>query len=194
MLQLHRITETIKNADSTSLCKGKIKIHSNNNLLVETDNHIVITGRHWLMQRMFGLPFNLNTQQQEWLPSWFAVGSGGAAIDSPFQPIWPTDNDIELYHPIEFNAEGGDRYNEERTKKMVDGITFESTLTAKVTMTLNYTDCVNQYINEAGLFISSSVLNEPSIPVEYTMFSHVTFPTIPKSNLVELIIEWFFIF
>ncbi len=191
MIQRHRITEMIKNADSTTCCKGRVKIHRNNKLLVDTDNHIVISGRHWLMQRMFGLPFSLETQQQEWLPRWFSVGSGGTALDTPFQPIWPTDNDIELFNPVVMNSAGGERYTTTGVKKLIDGISYESSLTTKITMSLGYEDCINQYINEAGLFISPS---EDSTETDFVMFSHVTFPTIPKSNLVELLIEWFFIF
>ena len=191
MIQRHRITEMIKNADATTFCKGRVKIHKNNKLLVDTSNHIVISGRHWLMQRMFGLPFDLQTQQHEWLPTWFSVGSGGASMDNPFQPIWPTDNDIELFNPLTLNSTGGSRYNNNNIKKMIDGVSFESALTTKVTMTLGYEDCAGQYINEAGLFISPS---SETTETNFTMFSHVTFPTIPKSNLVELLIEWYFIF
>ncbi len=191
MILRHRITEMIKNADSTTFCKGRVKIHKNNKLLIDTSNHIVISGRHWLMQRMFGLPFDLSTQQQEWLPNWFSVGSGGASMDNPFQPVWPTDNDIDLFNPLSFNTTGGARYSSDYIKKMIDGVSFESALTTKVTMTLGYDDCAGQYINEAGVFISPTTENTET---NFTMFSHVTFPTIPKSNLVELLIEWYFIF
>lgn len=179
--------------DNITLCKGHVKIYKNNHLLIEKDNHIVITGRNWLMQRAFGLPFDLENQKHLWSLRWFSLGNGGTAIDAPFQPIWPTDEDVDVFNKIQFvlptNRTG--RHNEDCYKKLIDGISFESALTTKVTMTVAYDDCVNEYINEAGLFASPT---EELVENRFNLFSHVTFPTIPKSNLAELTIEWYFIF
>ena len=188
-----RFTDKPQYKDNAQLCQGKVKIYKNNKLLIEKNNHIVVIGRNWLMQRMFNLPYSLDNQKHTWLPRWFSVGNGGAANDAPFQPIWPTDNDIDVYNNIVFvdSAHSTSRYTINRTKKLIDGVSFASALTAKLTMTISYEDCVNEYINEAGLFVSPT---ESSTETNFTMFSHVTFPTIPKSNLTELVIEWFFIF
>jgi len=197
MIFKHTLTEHVKQGDSTSLCKGHVRIFNcykndnQKNLLVDTNNHIVISGRHWLMQRMFGMPYDIEDQKQEWSPSWFSVGDGGASIDTPFQPIWPTDDDVTLFNRLQFNATGGPRYTLDKYYKLVDGISFVAALTAKVTMTVDYADCASHYINEAGLFVAPSQAQDET---NFGLFSHVTFPTIPKSDLVKLIIEWYFIF
>jgi hypothetical protein len=183
--------DNVKNTDTSNCCKGVIKIYKNDELILHKQNHIVLTGRQWLMQRMFGLAYDINIQQHQWSPRWFALGNGGATLDSPFQPIWPTDNDIDLFSPIVFTDRLTSKYTLDGKKKLIDAISYETPLTTKVTMTINNSDCVDQYINEAGLFIAPTHNQDEST---FLMFSHVTFPTIPKSVLVKLLIEWFFIF
>lgn len=191
------VSDFFKQGEMTPLCKGHVHIYSchkndnNKDLLIDTSNHIVIAGRHWLMQRMFGIPYDISDQKQEWSPAWFAVGDGGAALDTPFQPVWPTDDDVALFNPLQFNSTGGPRYTLDRMYKLIDGVSFVSSLTTKLTMTVDYTDCASHYINEAGIFVSPSQAQDET---NFCMFSHVTFPTIPKSDLVKLIIEWYFIF
>ena len=74
---------------------------------------------------------------------------------------------------------------------MVDSISFPGDLTAKLTMTLDYQDMVDKYINEAGMFVGELLeyTNE-----NFLMFSHVTFPTFPKSIYQKITLEWFFMF
>jgi len=171
--------------------KGHVNVYKNDKLVVDKDNHIVVAGRHYLMQRLFGLPYSIEDQQQDWLPRWFAIGNGGASLDTPFQPIWPADEDTDVYSILNINPSGGSRYTDDKQRKLIDSATWSSSLTAKLTMTLDYDDAVDQFVNEAGLFASPSEL---STETDFAMFSHVTFPTLPKSNLDRLVVEWFFIF
>lgn len=183
--------DRVEKKDMSTFCKGQIKIYSDDELIIDKSNHIVITGRQWLMQRMFGLAYDINNQQQQWSPRWFGLGNGGATLDSPFQPIWPTDNDIDLFKSIEFTNRLTSKYTLDGKKKLIDAISYETPLTAKITMSLNNMDCQDQFLNEAGLYIAPTSNADET---EFVLFSHVTFPTIPKSNLVKLLIEWFFIF
>lgn len=172
------------------LMKGHVIISEGNRIIVEKDNHIVLTGRNWLMQRMFNMPSEPNSNVYTWLPGWFSVGSGGASLDSPFTPIWPTDQDIDLYN-TEIFTETGPLYSTDKKRKLVDSIAFPSDLTAKLSMTLDYNDFSNSYINEAGMFIAPTMTYDNE---EFVMFSHVTFPSFPKSQYQKLLIEWYFLF
>ena len=173
--------------------KGHIRItdFDTKKIIVDTDNHIVISGRRWLMQRMFNMPITQDSNAHTWLPGWFGIGSGGASVDAPFIPIWPTDDDTSLFYPEEFSQEGAQYSATNHLYKMVDSISFPNDLTAKLTMTLDYQDMVDKYINEAGMFVGEVLeyTNE-----NFLMFSHVTFPTFPKSIYQKLTLEWFFMF
>ena len=170
---------------------GFIKLYKNNKFLFQTSNHIVKTGRHFLMQRMFGIPYSISDTQEYWTPRWFSVGSGGATMDMPFQPIWPADEDIDLYHRLKFNELGGPRYTTDVYKKLIDSVEYVSYTIAKLTMTIDYDDVPNTYINEAGLFTS---LSEDITETNFALFSHVTFPTLPKSDMDSLTLEWYIVF
>lgn len=186
-----KLYDSVKTRDK-SLLEGHVKIYKNNNLVVDKDNKIVFTGRNYLMQRLFNLPYEMGiNEKQSWLPRWFSVGSGGASESAPFQPIWPADEDVELYNLIVLNATPGPRYTTNGEKKLIDSVEFSSALTTKLTMTLDDTDAIDSLINEAGLYVSES---EEITETEFSLFSHVTFPTIPKSSMDSIIIEWFFIF
>ncbi len=186
-----KLYDSVKTRDK-SLLEGHVKIYKNNKLIVDKNNKIVITGRNYLMQRLFNLPYELGVnEKQTWLPRWFSVGSGGASETTPFQPIWPADEDTELYNILVLNPAGGPRYSSDGKKKLIDSVEFSSSLTAKLTMTLDDTDAQDSIINEAGLYVSPT---EDITETQFTMFSHVTFPSIPKSSMDSIIIEWFFVF
>lgn len=190
------MTETIQLTDKMSyipdnfFLRGHVTILDGDRKLVDQDNHIVITGRNWLMQRMFNMPSEPNSNLHTWLPGWFSVGSGGASLDSPFTPIWPTDTDTDLYH-TEIFTETGPLYSLDTKHKLVDSISFPSELTAKLTMTLDYKDFADSYINEAGMFLGPTTTYDNT---DFVMFSHVTFPSFPKSQYQKLSIEWYFLF
>jgi hypothetical protein len=186
-----KLYDSVKTRDK-SLLEGQVKIYKNNKLIVNKNNKIVIAGRNYLMQRLFGLPYELGSNEKHaWLPRWFSVGSGGATDTTPFQPIWPTDEDTSLYTTLVLNSEGGAGYADSGNKKLIDSVEFSSVLTAKLTMTVADDDAVDSYINEAGMFVSPT---DSTAETNFSLFSHVTFPTIPKSSMDNLIIEWFFIF
>lgn len=170
---------------------GHVRItDQKNNVIVDKDNHIVITGRQWLMQRMFNMSTSATSDVYTWLPGWFAVGSGGTAKDSPFTPIWPADEDTDLYNPEYFTSDGP-QYSVDKKHKIVDSIEFPNELTAKLTMSLDYEDITDSYINEAGMYVGKSTTYTNT---DFVMFSHVTFPSFPKSQYQKLTIEWYFLF
>lgn len=171
--------------------KGHLNAYKNGVKIIDDDNHIVITGRHYLMQRLFGLAYNLTVDQHLWTPKWFSVGSGGAAMDTPFQQMMPTDEDTGCYHENLFNATGGARYTTNKSKKLIDSIEFVSALSAKMTMTLAESDCVNSYVNEAAFFVSPSENQNETL---FSCFSHICFPTFPKGDMDSILFEWYLIF
>lgn len=178
------------NLDDTHF-KGHVKVYKNGKLIVDDDNHIVIMGRHYLMQRLFGLPYSFGVDEHTWSPKWFSVGSGGAAMDTPFQQLMPTDEDTNCYNPIIFNTTGGARYTTDHYKKLIDSIEYASALSAKMTMTVDAADCVNGYINEAVFFVSPT---EDQTETQFKCFSHICFPTFPKGDMDSIIFEWYLIF
>ena len=185
-----KLYDNIKYKDKYSV-SGRVKIYKNDEIVVDKDNKIVLTGRNYIMQRLFNLQYDVTNARNTWVPRWFSVGNGGATYDAPFQPLWPTDDDAELYNILTFNDDGGPLYNPTKTKKLIDIIEYTAYLTAKFTMTVDYTDCIDTYINEAGLYAAPS---EDHNETNFVMLSHVTFPSIPKSGMDKIIIEWFFVF
>ena len=187
--------------DNLSFCnmRGHVTIKDENgHVLVDKDNHIVKSGRRWLMQRMFDLSITKDSNEKDYLPGWFSIGNGGAALDTPFNNIWPTDDDVGLYNPLKFDAdtEHNDSsvslISENRYFKRITTTSFPSDLTAKITMEIDYKDFAGEYFNEAGMFLSYT--DEKTNETSYLMFSHVTFPTMPKSQYQKLLVEWYFIF
>jgi len=185
-----KIYDTIKYKDKYAF-EGKIKVYKNGQVVVDKNNKIVLVGRNYIMQRLFNQAYAPANDKVEWIPRWFSIGSGGAAPDTPFQPIWPTDEDTELFNLIPFNDVGGPLYTLDKTKKLVDSLTYTAYLTAKFTMTVDYEDAVDSYINEVGLYASPS---ENQDETNFVMLSHATFPSIPKSSMDKISIEWFFVF
>jgi hypothetical protein len=185
-----KLYDNIKYKDKYSV-SGRVKIYKNDEIVVDKDNKIVLTGRNYIMQRLFNLPYDTTNTTNSWIPRWFSVGNGGATLDAPFQPIWPTDDDEELFNLLVFNNIGGSLYTLDKTKKLVDTLVYTAYLTAKFSMTVDYEDVVDMYINEVGLYAAPS---EDSIETNFVMLSHATFPSILKSSMDKIIIEWFFVF
>ena len=181
-------------SDSVNL-RGFVRIKKNDDLVFEGNNHIVLTGRHWLLQRTFNIAYSpTNDSQQNWLPLWFAIGSGGASNDNPFQNIFPTDEDINVYHPIPFlettNAVVAP-YANSYYKKRISSYSIDSYLSLKCVLDVGYEEAVDKHINEVGIFVAPTNLNTET---SFVMLSHITFPTISKTNLDQLVFEWYYIF
>lgn len=175
--------------------RGFVRIKKNDNLVFEGSNHIVLTGRHWLLQRTFNLPYTPTTDaQQNWLPLWFSVGSGGATEDNPFQNIFPTDEDINVYTPVKL-VDTTDPvvapYSDTYYKKRISSYSADSYLSLKCVLEVTYDEAVDEYINEVGIFVApTNLITETS----FAMLSHITFPSISKTNLDQLTFEWYYIF
>ena len=190
--KLLSFTDNVKVNDSLGI-KGHftMKEIDTGKIIVDKDNHIVINGRSWLMQKMFGMPLSQDIETFNWVPGWFSMGSGGCAVDAPFIPIWPTDTDDNLFNPESFGRTGGQYCAADDRFKMIDSVSFPNNLTAKLVMTLDYKDLTDKYINEAGMFIGETTTYSNT---NFLMFSHVTFPTYYKSIYQKVSIEWFFKF
>lgn len=192
MTDIIRLKDTMHYSPDLFNMKGHVTIRDQkDNVLVDKDNHIVLTGRQWLMQRMFNMSSTTpDSDVYSWLPGWFSVGSGGTAQDSPFTPIWPADEDTDLYNPETFTSDNA-QYSVDKKHKIVDSIEFPNELTTKLTMTLDYDDLTDAYLNEAGMFVGKSTTYTNT---DFILFSHVTFPSFPKSQYQKLTIEWMFLF
>lgn len=172
--------------------KGKIILRNQDkDIILQQDNHIVLCGRNYRMQRLCGIPYDINSDMETWVPRWFSLGNGGATSDSPFQPIWPADEDTDVYNHLKFVDTYSARYTVDCYKKLIDSVEYVSYTTVKFTMSIDPEDVANQYINEAGLFAAPS---EASTTTDFVMISHSTFPSIPKSDFDSLILEWYYIF
>ncbi|WCS68388.1 hypothetical protein Goe21_02790 [Bacillus phage vB_BsuM-Goe21] len=88
--------------------KGKVKVMDEfGNTILEKDNLIVLRGRTYALERLFGKPidaeasgYRVNLNRSICL---FKVGSGGADIESaPFQPFAPLYSDEDLAKPVPF--------------------------------------------------------------------------------------------
>lgn len=174
------------------LFKGHVIIkNQDNKILLDKDNLIVNLGRHWFMQRAFGVPYSTTNQKQNWKITWFSVGKGGATIDDPMTPLWPSKADIDLYNISQFTSTPSGAHASNGYKKIITAVEYVGFTQAKVTMAIDYDEVCNTYVNELALFASPSEANTETF---FTMISHVTFPSIPKSSNDELDIEWYFSF
>jgi hypothetical protein len=179
-------------------------------ILDDDHNHIVLTGRRWLMQRALGADFDLNIRQSSWTLNWFGLGKGGAPSATPFTPLDTPDQATDLTSPIKiYNGATytGFSYADDGYKKTYDKIgdvqaemKFDMA-NAEVLMLFHlkveFDDCpysmpdLGCSISELGLYASPNALSTCS---EFVMFSRYTRPTIYKTHDDKYTFLWYIYF
>jgi hypothetical protein len=173
--------------------------------LHEGPNLIVYPGRTWLMQRAFDqelstIDYTANDKGS--YISWFGLGTGGATPGDVLNPISPELGDLVLAEPAEINII--DDCVDAGRLHPFDSIVFEEDtansnefLISKVTTTIGQNDANGDgnpddfyNLSEAGLYISNS--NDPLTFVAQSkiLFARVTFSTIRKHALREIVFIW----
>ena len=170
--------------------------------LHEGPNLIVYTGRTWLMQRAFNQELTPNSAHNNYI-SWFGLGIGGATPGDVLNPIVPDVNDSNLGQIIVINDSDPNCTDAGRMHPF-DSIVYERDtanenkyLISKVTTTIGQDDAngdgaPNDWydLSEAGLYISNSNVAGSFVGSSQELFAKVTFSTIRKHNLREIVFIW----
>jgi len=169
------------------------------NQLVGKSNLVLYAGREWIAERLASVNNPNITLTKDMFISWLGVGTGGALISDPLNPISPNSTDTNLNSESPFNGtntEYGDFRNGQYYKHPFDGVTFEQDaqnldkyLIVNITTTIGVDDCNGFNLNEAALFLSESVVGGFAGP--FSIFSKITFPTIVKSDTRQLVFVWY---
>lgn len=176
--------------DSKIKMNTRVEIYKNDELLYTTENLIVLTGRNWLMQRVFNMDYDSSNTKSLYTPRWFALGGGSTSPDMLFQPLWPSKWDKDVWVPLNFAPVRGPKHNFDRTKKLIDNVTFTGFTTAQLTLMVDTNELSGCNINEAAIFVS----DDDNDTNDFVMFSHVTFPTFHKSAADNFKIMWYYLF
>ena len=170
--------------------------------LHEGPNLIVYTGRSWLMQKAFNQELVLSSGATDRYISWFGLGTGGATSGDPLDSIAPIVTDTELSEVSIINAadvdcvDGGRLHPFDSIVYEQDTINYNQYLISKVTTTISQDDAngpagsTSYDISEAGLYISNSNITGTFDPASKILFARVTFSTIRKHNLREIVFIW----
>ena len=170
--------------------------------LVGKHNLVVNMGREWLLSRAFNTKnVNIEADPLEYI-AWLGVGNGGTLVGDPFNPIPPTNLDIDLssevpIHPTDLNSadfRSGNYY-----KHPIDSVTFtqdidndNSYLILELVTTIGFDDANDYIINEAGLF--TNLTNAGGAVAPFHLYSRVTFPSSMKNSSRQLIFVWYIYF
>ena len=169
------------------------------NQLVGKSNLVLYAGREWIAERLASVNNPNITLTKDMFISWLGVGTGGALIADPLNPISPNSTDTHLTSEAPFNGTNtnyGDLRGGQYYKHPFDIVTFEQDaqnadkyLIVNITTTIGTDDCNGFNLNEAALFLSESNVGGHVGP--YSIFSKITFPTIVKSDTRQLVFVWY---
>lgn len=177
-------------------------------LINDNNNHIVLVGRKWLMQRAIGASINADSQN-DWFIQWFGIGNGGTNASDPLNPLYTSDTKTDLSSPIKiYNSySNGYTYSDngyKKTFKKYNGnnaqMKFDTTTNEVIALfhlVVDYNDCpyeapkLGVSINELALYASPS---ENSSEENFIMFSRYCMPTKYKSNSDKLSFLWYLYF
>ena len=178
-------------------------------LVDQDNNHIVLVGRRWLMQRAVGGSLTETPGQHQWIINWFSVGEGGANSSDPINVLYTPDQQEDLIAPIKIENIyiPGYAYSDSGNKKTFikhDGINAQmkydhinSEVLALYHLQLDYQDCpydlpnLGVNINELALYASP---NDLPTNDQYVMFSRYCLPTKFKSFRDKYLFLWYIYF
>lgn len=172
-------------------------------------NHIVITGRKWLMQRAVGGSLADTPTQHEWIINWFGIGEGGANSSDPLNPLYTPDQQEDLIAPltIQNNYYPEYHYSDEGRKKTFKRFDMKnaqmkydvinSEVVALFHLVVDLNDCPYELpylgvkINELALYASPT---DESDETNFVMFSRYCMPTKFKSFNDRYTFLWYIYF
>lgn len=166
--------------------------------IIKKQNLIVYESREIILQRMVNRNRVTNSGEKDLFINWISIGSGGALVTDPLNPIAPTLFDTGLVNQIVIDATNTS-YTSSGKLKPFDAIDIlqdeandDRYLIAKITTTIARSEANVNDINEAALWLTNS-----SDPVNATLnklFSRVTFSTVRKDDNRELVLVWYLFF
>lgn len=186
-----------------------------NNILQVKRNLVVQTGREFTLRKLFKLPYSSENETllHNRYVCLFGIGSGGAPVSDPFNPITPTSADTQLNTAVPFRiantanpmpsedanfytdtkVNGSDTQYMKKTFTKVELITdtVKDDYYVKATLTINEKDARGSRISELGLF--SAVVPSDNTYNDIKIFSRITFETEPLSAATGkgLIVEYY---
>jgi len=187
----------LRDAVSFTKPKGYVQIFEHNKrtncfkLLNGGNNHIVYTGREWLPQRVFNVNRDPAIHANEWSVYWFGLGTGGATMDDPFNPLEVQLTDEELVNPIVIDAsnptyaDGGKKAPFDDVQILQDPDENNKYLLAQIDITI--TAATGDKVNECGLYISES--HEPTATT-FVLFARYTFSTVELTDDRDILFRW----
>jgi len=172
----------------------------------DTSNLIVYQGREWLLQRALNVNSpGWDTDAPDWIISWFGLGTGGAGANLLI-PLVPDVTDTDLTQPAIINATDPTLANSGKLHPFDSIDVLEDTsndnrrLIASISTTISQADAngpdgTTYYdLNEAGLYVSNSIVPGSVLTDSITMFARVTFSTIRKNSSRSLVFLWYIYF
>jgi hypothetical protein len=155
----------------------------------DKDNLVVYNGRLWAFHKLFNFPAS---PIASYMPQWFSCGEGGCTTDNPRNPLYPQDNDTDMYSPVVIDVANPSYADYGKKKPLNPGVYFVTDQIISIIYTI-YIDfqeangAGQTSLNELGLFLSPS-----QDPTESTfwMFSHVCMSSFFKDVNSALELEW----
>jgi hypothetical protein len=170
--------------------------------ILQKSNLVVYVGRELIVEKIINQEIvGISPDKDEYL-SWFGLGDGGVDVSDPFDPLPPTNGDIDLSNEIPISATEAtcaDFHDGAYYKMPFDSIVTEvdpanddKLLIHKITTTVGSSYAIGYQLSEAGLFTSLS--NADGYSGNFSLFARVTFPTIVKTVTRRLIFIWYLYF
>jgi len=175
---------------------------NNEKQLIGKSNLVVYLGRESILQRSLDYQNSHITPTKDEFICWFGIGDGGSNPSDPFDPIPPTNNDIDLNNEVPISATDttcADFHDGFYWKHPFDSINYiqdsendNSWIISVLSIILSPAQAVGEQINEAGLFMAES--RAPGYGGPFHLYARVTFPTMVKSGLRSLLFVWYLYF
>ena len=212
---LRRKEEQIQLKDKTNMRGYVYAIHETKDgkkeLLNHNHNHIVLSGRKWLMQRAIGASIESNKNYHNYSICWFGLGAGGVASHDPLNPLYTPDQIEDLKLPIQIKGSDPDSsyvYDNSGYKKtflkdenganaQMKYSSINSEVLALFHLVVDYNDCpytapnLGVKISEMGLYCAAS---ENSSEDDFVLFSRYCLATKIKSQSDKLTFLWYVYF
>lgn len=211
--ELYNIEKDLNAQDKTQMRGYVYTIHETRDgkreLLGLDHNHIVLTGRRWLMQRAIGGSLADTPGQHEWIINWFGIGQGGANSSDPLNPLYTPDQQEDLVAPmiIQNNYYPDYKYCDDGKKKTFKKFDMKnaqmkydvinSDVLALFHLVVDLNDCPYELpylgvkINELALYASPT---DDASEIEFVMFSRYCMPTKFKSFNDRYTFLWYIYF
>ncbi|OQB41032.1 MAG: hypothetical protein BWY04_01061 [candidate division CPR1 bacterium ADurb.Bin160] len=198
---------TMKNRKDNGRPAGFVEIYETNNeteikKLLGKHNLVVYQGREQIGQRLLGIKNPNIPQEVNEFVCWFGLGSGGVTESNPFDPISPTNQDLDLNEPVminetdplcgDFQVDGYYKHPFDSVETEQDHENDEKYLIWKIIVTVDVDDANDNIISEAGLYTASN--SSGGYDGNFHLYARVTFPALVKTSLRSFIFVWYLFF